>query len=222
MHSILSFARFGLDMIASKNVKIEKLDKYYSRITTSGNKLLKLLNNLLDLSKLDAGKFPFSPGIHSVQEAVDQVVGEVWGLAEEKSILIRIFNESKLECIWCDVEMVQQIVRNLLGNAIRFSSALGEIHIRLRDINSQSELGAVEVLQVAISDQGIGIPEFELEHIFNQFSQSSKTNKGAGGTGLGLAICKDLVELHKGKIFAENNEGPGATFTVQIPALNPQ
>ena len=218
MHSILSFARFGMDMIASGNIKMEKLNKYYSRITTSGNKLLKLLNNLLDLSKLDAGKFPFAPSMGSVVDAVNNVIGEVSGLAEEKSIKILVDNQTQLRCIWCDVEMVQQIVRNLLGNAIRFSSDDGSITVELRDVLMDTRFGETDAIQVAVIDQGVGIPELELEHVFNQFSQSSKTNKGAGGTGLGLAICKDLVGLHKGQIFATNNSLGGATFTFILPA----
>ena len=218
MHSILSFARFGMDMIASNNVKVDKLNKYYSRITTSGNKLLKLLNNLLDLSKLDAGKFPFSPSMGSIVDAVNHVAGEVSGLAEEKGIDIQVNTEATVGDIWCDVEMVQQIVRNLLGNAIRFSHQDGKIVIDITDAVMNTRFGETPAVQIDVTDQGIGIPEFELEHVFNQFSQSSKTNKGAGGTGLGLAICKDLVGLHKGEIFAKNSEQGGAIFTVILPA----
>lgn len=218
MHSILSFARFGQDMIASNNIKVDKLDKYYSRITSSGNKLLKLLNNLLDLSKLDAGKFPFSPNMGSIVDAVNHVVAEVSGLAEEKAIDIRVINQTSVGKIWCDVEMVQQIVRNLLGNAIRFSHQQGKIFVAVSDVQMKTRFGESPAVQIAVKDQGVGIPELELEHVFNQFSQSSKTNKGAGGTGLGLAICKDLVSLHKGEIFAMNNPQGGAIFTVILPA----
>lgn len=218
MHSILSFARFGIDMLRSDNIKVDKLEKYYSRITTSGNQLLKLLNNLLDLSKLNAGKFPFAPAMTSIIDAVNHVISEVSVLADEKSISIELIYDSDRELIWCDEEMVQQIVRNLLSNAIRFSHNEGLIMVRVGDAQFKNDCGEVEAIEVAVIDQGVGIPESELEHIFDQFSQSSKTNKGAGGTGLGLAICRDFVTLHKGKIFATNNQGSGATFTVVLPA----
>ncbi|MFT4924311.1 MAG: PAS domain S-box-containing protein [Phenylobacterium sp.] len=217
MHSILSFARFGSDMLNSDRVKVAKLSKYYSRITTSGNKLLKLLNNLLDLSKLDAGKFPFSPAMRPIKPAVDHVVQEIAGLAHEKSLLIKVKNTSIHPQVWCDNELFQQIVRNLLANAIRFSHEGGKIAVVICDTQLGGSNGAIEAVALTVSDQGVGIPEMELAHIFNKFVQSSMTNKGAGGTGLGLAICKDLVGLHHGKIYAKNNSAGGATFNVKLP-----
>ncbi|NQZ11023.1 MAG: response regulator [Algicola sp.] len=221
MHSILSFARFGVDMLNSGKIKTEKLTKYYSRIITSGNQLLKLLNNLLDLSKLDAGKFPFIPMKGSIADSVNQVMGEVSGLASEKGIDIRFKSQSRHTLVWCDVELMQQIIRNLLGNALRFSPEQGVILITLCDSQVNTKKGVADAVQLMVIDEGVGVPESELEQIFNQFAQSSKTNKGAGGTGLGLAICKDLVGLHQGKIFATNNPKGGATFTVKIPVANP-
>jgi signal transduction histidine kinase len=217
MHSILSFARFGIDMIQSNKIKTEKLSKYYSRIITSGNQLLKLLNNLLDLSKLDAGKFPFMPIRGQVGDAVNHVVQEISGLAQEKTIKITVESTLTYEWVWCDIELVQQIVRNLLGNAIRFSHPDGVIEIVICDCKMASTTGMHDAVKLMVSDEGVGIPEKELGQIFKKFSQSSKTNKGAGGTGLGLAICKDLVGLHGGKIFASNNNKGGATFTVMLP-----
>lgn len=217
MHSILSFARFGTDMLNSDKVKPEKLSKYYSRIITSGNKLLKLLNNLLDLSKLDAGKFPFVPSMAAVEMAVQNVIQEVSGLTHEKNLNISIHNTAKPLLIWCDVELLQQIVRNLMANAIRFSHERGAIVIVIADCQIRGKKGTVEAVKLTVADQGVGIPEAELEQIFNKFAQSSKTNKGAGGTGLGLAICKDLVDLHHGQIYADNNQAGGATFTVKLP-----
>lgn len=217
MHSILSFARFGIDMIASDKINMEKLDKYFQRIVTSGNQLLKLLNNLLDLSKLDAGKFPFNPREASVRSAVDNVIQEMASLAYEKSISIKVSSCATQDVIWCDDELVQQIVRNLLGNALRFSTNKAEVLLTLSDEQIHHLGKSVDAVAVTVTDYGIGIPENELASIFNQFAQSSKTNKGAGGTGLGLAICKDLVGLHKGEIFAANNERGGATFTFKLP-----
>jgi len=218
MHSILSFARFSIDMIKSGSIKADKLEKYYSRITTSGNQLLKLLNNLLDLSKLNAGKFPFSPEMASIVKAADNVVSEISVLADEKAISIELLSDSQHVEVWCDFEMVQQIIRNLVGNAIRFSHPDGVIVIKIGDTQLQNDFGLVDAVEVAVIDQGVGVPEHELEQIFTQFSQSSKTNKGAGGTGLGLAICRDFVSLHKGRIYAANNKGSGATFTAVLPA----
>lgn len=219
MHSILSFARFGIDMLASGKVSTDKLNKYYQRIVTSGNQLLKLLNNLLDLSKLNAGKFPFNPSEASIRKAVNHVIQELSSLALEKSINIKVKCETERDVIWCDDELVQQIVRNLLGNAVRFSPQSGSVTIGLFDGYISHNNRSVEAVVVTVSDSGVGVPEGELKSIFNQFAQSSKTNRGAGGTGLGLAICKDLVGLHKGEIYAANNADSGATFTFKLPII---
>ena len=157
----------------------------------------------------------------SIADSVNHVMGEVSGLASEKGIDIRFQSQSRHTLVWCDVELIQQIIRNLLGNALRFSPEQGVILITLCDSQVNTKKGPAEAVQLMVIDEGVGVPESELEKIFNQFAQSSKTNKGAGGTGLGLAICKDLVGLHQGKIFATNNPKGGATFTVKIPVASP-
>jgi signal transduction histidine kinase len=102
-----------------------------------------------------------------------------------------------------------QVLRNLLSNAVKFSPEGGRI-----DIELQQEPGSVKV---SLRDQGIGIPEDELEAVFDKFIQSSKTKTGAGGTGLGLAICQEIVVGHRGRIWAENNPGGGARLNFVVP-----
>lgn len=100
-------------------------------------------------------------------------------------------------------------MRNLLGNALKFSDAQSEIKIDLTTDNGH--------VFIKVIDEGIGIPEDELEHIFAKFVQSSKTNSGAGGTGLGLALCREFVVLHKGSISAHSNQLIGTTIAVELP-----
>ncbi|KZN51907.1 ATP-binding protein [Pseudoalteromonas luteoviolacea] len=211
MHSILSFARFGLDKLAVNEAPIEKLTKYLSRIETSGERLLLLLNNLLDLSKLDAGRFPFNPAKHNFVSILAEGVEDVSGLAMEKCISINLHAPESGVNIECDRDQMVQVVRNLLGNALKFSPEQSHVEVYL----SQRE----DQVCLTICDQGVGIPSDELEHIFDKFAQSSKTNSGAGGTGLGLAICKEFVLLHKGCIYARNSESGGAEFVVELPNL---
>ncbi|ESP92867.1 MULTISPECIES: ATP-binding protein [Pseudoalteromonas] len=209
MHSILSFARFGLDKLAANEAPIEKLTKYLSRIETSGERLLLLLNNLLDLSKLDAGRFPFNPSVHNFTAILAEGVEDVSGLAMKKCISINLHaQESGIE-ILCDRDQMVQVVRNLLGNALKFSPENSQVQVYLSS--------TVDTLNLTICDQGVGIPKDELEHIFDKFAQSSKTNSGAGGTGLGLAICKEFVLLHKGCIYARNGDSGGAEFVIELP-----
>ncbi len=209
MHSILSFARFGLDKVANDDLSKDKLNKYLSRIEQSGERLLSLLNNLLDLSKLDVGKFPFNPQKHNLSNIIKTSIDDVSGTALERNIAIRPIGFEQGIVLDCDEEQVNQIMRNLIGNALKFSEPNSEIDISLA-VNEQ-------MAEIAVIDRGIGIPEQELEKIFAKFEQSSKTNSGAGGTGLGLAICREFVALHQGTISASNNEYGGATILVRLP-----
>ncbi|WP_193332292.1 hybrid sensor histidine kinase/response regulator [Pseudoalteromonas ulvae] len=210
MHSILSFSQFGLEKLSKEPIPVDKLEKYLSRIETSGQRLLSLLNNLLDLSKLDAGQFPFNPSKQEILSIIRTGIEDVSGSALSKSIQIRL-NESDFSSCYleCDASHINQIIRNLLGNAIKFSDANSFIDVILRKEQNS--------VLVQIKDSGIGIPDSELEHIFDKFAQSSTTNKGAGGTGLGLAICREFVSLHHGKIWAQNNSDKGASIFISLP-----
>ncbi|KZN35130.1 hypothetical protein N474_02900 [Pseudoalteromonas luteoviolacea CPMOR-2] len=209
MHSILSFARFGLDKLQAKEAPIDKLNKYLSRIETSGERLLMLLNNLLDLSKLDAGRFPFNPSNNNFVSLLQEGIEDVSGSAMEKGIVINLHADDKNITLYCDRDQMIQVVRNLLGNALKFSPDNSQVQVYLSTDDGK--------LYLTICDQGVGIPPDELEHIFDKFAQSSKTNSGAGGTGLGLAICKEFILLHKGCIYARNSDSGGAEFVIELP-----
>ncbi|RZM80212.1 ATP-binding protein [Pseudoalteromonas rubra] len=209
MHSILSFARFGLDKLACGEIPVNKLEKYLSRIETSGERLLLLLNNLLDLSKLDAGRFPFNPSSYNLLTLIHTAKEDVSGLAMARHIHIELEAQDDTIMLFCDAEQLTQVIRNLLGNALKFSPEHSEVTVTVTP-----KAGYVHIL---VCDKGVGIPEDELEHIFDKFAQSSKTNSGAGGTGLGLAICKEFVLLHKGCIYAENNPDQGACIHIELP-----
>lgn len=209
MHSILSFSQFGLDKLQLSPIPIEKLQKYLSRIESSGQRLLSLLNNLLDLSKLEAGKFPFNPANHNINQLVRASIDDMSGALMKKVIKVHFVPEHDPFDVYCDCDQIAQVIRNLLGNAIKFTDEQGEIEIV---IEHQAEL-----VLLIVKDQGVGIPDDEVETIFDKFVQSSKTNRGAGGTGLGLAICREFIELHNGKIWAENNLEQGASVFVRLP-----
>ncbi len=210
MHSILSFSSFGMDKLEEDVLPVEKLKKYFSRIETSGERLLSLLNNLLDLSKLDVGKFPFNPSKHDFVSIIKISIEDTLGLALKQGIAVEFTPPVNELFIQCDSEQMIQVMRNLIGNALKFSEKGSNVKIVLEKFDKD--------IKIQVIDQGIGIPENELEHIFCQFVQSSKTNLGAGGTGLGLTICKEFIELHQGVVKAFNNaNGQGATFLFEIP-----
>jgi two-component system sensor histidine kinase ChiS len=117
----------------------------------------------------------------------------------------------------CDHFKIAQVIRNLLSNSIKFSPVGKMILITLSDTTLEKKDRVLPALQVSVFDNGIGIPEGELDSIFDKFSQSSKTKTGAGGTGLGLAICKEIIVAHQGRIWGEHNQPQGSVFRFVLP-----
>ncbi len=122
----------------------------------------------------------------------------------------------------CHAFRIGQVLRNLISNAVKFTSIGKFVTISFRpeklfNGERQAETRAISGLMVRVEDEGVGIPESELNTIFDKFVQSSKTKTKAGGTGLGLSICKEIVENHHGKIWAENNQASGTTFNFVLP-----
>ncbi len=209
MHSILSFARFGLDKLAGGESPTDKLEKYFSRIEASGQRLLSLLNDLLDLSKLDVGKFAFEPKEHHLNALISHGIEDTAGTAIEKNIKVHYESPDDEIVLTCDGDKISQIMRNLIGNALKFSHPNSEVFILA------ARSGDKVIIRVI--DNGVGIPQAERELVFEKFAQSSLTNRGAGGTGLGLAICREFVNLHGGKIYASENPTGGTILTVELP-----
>ncbi len=208
MHAILSFSRFGLKKI--DKIDKEKTREYFDKIEQSASRLLALLNNLLDLSKLEVGKFQLDIKTCNVHDIFSTVLSEMSLLIKEKEIQIQKRFHADDIPIQCDKTRMEQVVRNLLSNAIKFSPPGGRIILQSQYNPDQGELS------ISVADEGIGIPDDELEAVFDKFVQSSKTKSGAGGTGLGLAICKEIIELHEGRIVAEKSDMGGAKFTFSL------
>lgn len=207
LHGILSFADFGIrDMYVSNPSEIHG---YFKMIRKSGRTLLVLLNDLLDLAKLESDSMVFEFINTNLDGLIQSVTKEFSTLSAERKLSIHYDNPDFDTIADLDPTKMKQIVRNLLSNAVKFSPIGGEIHV-----NMQKENGA---FIVSVRDQGPGIPEDELESIFDKFVQSSKTKTGAGGTGLGLAICRQLITAHGGHIWAVNNTDAGSTLLFNVP-----
>lgn len=233
MHSILHFAEFTQRQLSSDAMNIEKMERFQSNILTSANRLLSLLNNLLDLSKIQAGRFPFEPQGNQVKDIFHAVVRDASGVAESKQNSVLVDVKGPIPEIFCDFLQIQQVVLNLVSNALKFSPEQGVVTIQAevidspclirqrqlyieRHVEKESADAVVNALQVAVLDEGKGIPQEEIESIFEQFQQGSDGVK-VGGTGLGLAICKEFITNHHGEIFAENQPDSGAKFVFIIP-----
>ncbi len=225
MHAILSFSALGESRIDS--VPPDKLQGYFQRIHASGERLLDLLNDLLDLSKLEAGKMQLDLAPHDLRSIVEDCLAEFGALAASASLQLALEPDEIDTTTLVDAKRFGQIVRNLLSNAIKFTPTGGRIILRFLPARILVGRRATDrimepAIMLEVSDSGVGIPEDELENVFDKFVQSSKTKSSAGGTGLGLAICKEMVEAHRGTITAHNNPEGGATFTVTLPLADSQ
>jgi len=222
MHAILSFSHLGMEKLRERTAPPEKLLQYFERVHQSGDRLLMLLNDLLDLSKLEAGKMNYEFGRHALAGIVENIVTELSAYAREAKVRIETIEMAPGIGAWCDALRIGQVVRNLLANAIKFTPAGRRVSLEI-DVGvlraEHDGLGSpLPAARIAVRDEGIGIPPGELEAVFDKFVQSSKTRSGAGGTGLGLAISREIVVHHGGRIWAENNADGGARFTLLLPA----
>ncbi|MDB5804237.1 MAG: two-component system, chemotaxis family, sensor kinase CheA [Betaproteobacteria bacterium] len=213
MHAILSFSGFGERGYASSPP--EQIRRYFSRISQAGGQLLGLIDDLLDLSKSRAGRLSVAREMQDIRPVIDKVVQEMSALADGKQLGLgwRFEHEPSMAAI--DAIRLGQVVRNLLSNAIKFTPSGGAVELRL----SRETDGAGQPWhRLDVGDNGSGIPEDELELIFEQFEQGKGAGLVSGGTGLGLAIARELARAHGGDISAANNPGGGAIFTLLLPA----
>jgi PAS domain S-box-containing protein len=212
MHGILSFARFGQQKIDT--APKDKLKSYFDEISDSGSRLMNLLNDLLDLSKLESGKTSYSMKECDLLALAQDIRSELSAFAEEKHLEVEVSaDESEVRGVF-DEERIMQVLRNLITNAIKFSEPGSAIIVRVS--------GSPTAVRLSVANRGVGIPEAELESVFDKFVQSSKTNTGAGGTGLGLAICREIVRQHGGRIWAESQPGAETKFTFELPVTRPK
>lgn len=207
MHGILSFSNFGIKKI-DKAPK-EKLYQYFTNIHTSGERLLLLLNDLLDLSKLEAGKMELNCKETDLVGVFESCYHEQEQLMKDLSLTLQFDQPAQPVIGTFDAIRIGQVISNLLSNAIKFNSKAGAITVVIEKKDRH--------LYFSMQDEGLGIPEDELDTIFDAFVQSTKTRTGAGGTGLGLAICREVVTGHGGKIWAQNIPDHGAKFVFSIP-----
>jgi PAS domain S-box-containing protein len=209
MHAILGFADLG--RANAERGPRERLAHYFRRIDESGKRLLTLLNDLLDLAKLEAGRVDFRMDHQDLYLLIETVASELDAWLRGQDLSLAVETAGVETWAWFDWDKLMQVMRNLLSNAIKFSPPGGRITVLLEPRERPPTLA------VSVADQGTGIPEDELDSVFDKFSQSSKTRTGAGGTGLGLAICKEIVQAHGGTITAANDAGGGACLTFTVP-----
>jgi PAS domain S-box-containing protein len=212
MHAILSYSEMGAEGNSISDPA--KTLKYFNNIRLAGNRLLGLLNNLLDLSKLESGKTEYHWQYTDFTSLIYRSIKELEPLLNSKHVNIGVKNSASNTDIIADHQRITQVIINILSNAIKFSGQGSHIQVEIADDRLPNDDAA---LRCVIADEGPGIPQAELETIFEKFVQSSKTKSGAGGTGLGLAICREIVGGHGGVIWAENVNPKGVAFNFMIP-----
>lgn len=198
MHSILSFAQLGSKR--SEQAERSKLQHYFDTIDGSAKRLLAFVNDLIHLADLQAGRIPLNLQATNLHALWQQIQPEFAGPIADKRLQLQIDVPEALPPVLCDPQLVLLVLQNLLANAIRFSPDAATI----RFVLATAEAGE---LCASLADQGPGIPDAELEAVFDPFVQSGKARSGMAGTGLGLSICREIIKLHRGKLWAENTAG---------------
>ena len=211
----------------SLNHRLKKTTDFFNTIKYSGKRLTKLVDDLLDLSKLQANRMEFMIQPVSMVSLVQEARMEMDPLLLEKELQLNINHEEMSHRIECDGFRIGQVVRNLLANAVKFSPQGKKISVFIVDAPSSGEGNSVNRslnnrsgLKISIIDEGPGIPVDEITSVFEKFRQSRFSRIGEG-TGLGLPICKEIVEAHGGTIWAESKEGQGARMHFILPYSSP-
>lgn len=210
--SIIGFSEILLDRLAG--VLSPDQESYVRNMNTSGQHLLEIINNLLDLSKIKAGKMEIHPHLFSLRSLLETIQQTVIPMTYKKGIHFDLSVDEGVDMVYTDEGKVKQILLNILGNAIKFTPAKGSVQLQVR----AGRLGRARAIEISIRDTGIGIPTHALSKIFDEFQQiDGSYTRDYPGTGLGLAITKRFVDILGGEIHVESRSGSGSTFRVSIP-----
>jgi len=209
LNGIIGFSEFLFD--EKPGPLNPKQKEYLGDVLTSARHLLQLINDVLDLAKVEAGKMELHPEIFQVHKAVEEVAAVIKGMAQKRQIAVGIDIGAGLEAVRLDQHKFKQVLYNLLSNAIKFSDDNGEIAIRAQRLDRHQ-------IEVQVRDTGMGIKAEDINRLFTEFEQlDSGTARRFEGTGLGLALTKKIVEFQGGRISVESELGKGSAFTVVLP-----
>jgi signal transduction histidine kinase len=207
LNAILGYTELILDDIYGKTP--DKMRGVLERVQRNGKHLLGLINDVLDLSKIEAGQFTLALGEYTVKDVVHNVFSAVESLANEKKLGLRVEMPKDLPAGRGDERRLTQVLLNLVGNAIKFTDE-GEITVKASANNG--------AYTVSVCDTGPGISTADQVKLFQEFQQAdNSTTKKKGGTGLGLAISRRIIEMHGGRIWVESSLGHGSTFAFTLP-----
>jgi len=208
LNAIIGFSQVLRDgLFGEVNAKQEE---YLEDILTSGHHLLALINDVLDLSKVEAGQVQLELAPFSIQDALERGVSMVREQATRNDVQVTLHANDGLHVVTGDERRVRQVIFNLLSNAVKFTSAGGSVDVTATRANGE--------VRVSVADTGPGITEDDLGRIFEEFQQTEAGARQHEGTGLGLALSKRFVEMHGGRIWCDSEVGKGSTFVFTIPS----
>lgn len=213
--NILMGAMQLLELYATNGTIIDphlKLDKYIKTMKQNALRLLRLINNIIDLTKIDSSYFYVDLHNYDVVEIIEGVIQSINLYAEVKSVNIIFVKKIEEQVMAIDADKIERILLNLLSNALKFTDKDGNIEV---------EVGTRDkAMYISVKDDGIGIQEDKLELIFQRFRQVDKTfTRNREGSGIGLSLVKSLVEMHKGTIIVKSDYGMGSEFIVELPII---
>jgi signal transduction histidine kinase len=216
LNSIIGFSSVLMD--ATRGLLQPRLHRFLENIHAAGNHLLELINDILDLSKIEAGKMELRTDLFELRETIAACERVMRGFAAEAKVQILSNIDAALPKVRLDEGRLKQILFNLLSNAVKFSPQGGIVAISCRFVaQADSPLG-FDTIRIDVTDQGVGIPADELQRIFVEFYQTDEGRRARrGGTGLGLSLTRNFVELHHGRIDVKSKPGEGSTFTLYLP-----
>jgi signal transduction histidine kinase len=207
LNAIIGFSEVLLEkMFGDLN---DRQEEYLQDILSSGQHLLSLINDILDLSKVEAGQMELDLEAFSLREALQNGLTMLKERASRHRIALDLEIEPDLDLVLADERKVKQVVFNLLSNAVKFTPAGGQVEIRARRVDGE--------IVIAVQDTGLGIAPEDLQHVFDEFRQVGNAQAKHEGTGLGLSLTRKLVQLHSGSISVESQPGHGSTFTFTLP-----
>ena len=209
LNSILGFAQVLKDRPTL--LKTDKGQRYAENIITSGNRLLQMINDLLQLAKAEAGKLELRIEQGSLPQICEALVSSFLPQTHEKRLRVKVTLDPAIPLLRTDIGKVQQVLYNLLSNAVKFTSARGQVEIKAHMLDDKR-------LRIAVIDTGCGISKADQEHIFEKFRQvDGSLTRQTPGTGLGLAISRELAILLAGQLGLESEPDKGSTFWLDIP-----
>jgi signal transduction histidine kinase len=216
LNSIIGFA----DLLADN--QDQRIGRYGGNISSAAKNLLSMINDLLDIAKIEAGKTDVRMDKVSVTDICNSLMGLMQPLAEKKQLTLKWQVDPDLPIVVTDATKLQQILYNLLSNAVKFTPAGGEVAVTGAHEVVEKDGKAAGEVTVSVADTGPGIAEADQQHIFDKFFQVDRTlTKESSGTGLGLSIAKELTTLLGGKLTLKSEPGHGSTFILQIPVAPP-